>query len=84
MKCGSDCVNGLSPTHQTCTGAAQGMGTSGPQIHSCMCTGQSTQDEDATWSGLFGSSAMAGPTVAITAPLDGAAVKAGSRSTRPR
>ncbi len=81
-QCGSDCVNSKSPQGPgvggyTCTGAAPGMGTSGPQIHPCVCTGQSTQDENSKWTTLFGASSMAGPTVAITKPLDGEAVTAG-------
>lgn len=75
LPCGSDCVNGASPFGQTCTGP--GVGTTGPQLHVCQCTGAATQRSAQTLLDIFGDGSVTPPTVAITAPRDGTTVEAG-------
>jgi uncharacterized protein (TIGR03382 family) len=70
--CGSDCQGGQSPFGLQCSG----------QNHTCMSSGQSTQDEVQTILGLFGPNNggapdTTAPSVAITAPGDGATVMPG-------
>jgi len=70
-QCGSDCVNGISPRNQTCTGS----GTN-PQNHNCACGG-ATQNSHNVVTGLFGAGPGTPPTVKITSPALGANVNPG-------
>ena len=70
-KCGSDCVGGMGPFGQTCTGD----GLTG--THVCVENNQSTQDEVTTITGLFGPNNAKAPVLTITSPANGATVKAG-------
>jgi len=68
-KCGSDCQGGKSPFGLTCSG------TGGQATHTCSGNGKATQDEVKTILALFGPSGPpTPPTVAISAPADGATV----------
>ena len=71
VQCGSDCVGGVSPSNQTCTG-----GGSNPQNHPCVCGGN-TQNSHNVVTGLFGAGPGTPPTVTITAPKIGASVDPG-------
>jgi hypothetical protein len=70
QQCGSDCVNGLSPFRQTCSG-------SNDQSHNCYCTGQATENSYQTILNLFGPGNPTLPTVMITEPASNASVTAG-------
>jgi hypothetical protein len=72
--CGSDCVNGKSPSNQTCTG-------SNAQTHTCICSGSATQNSFQLLTSLFGAGMTTPPVVAITNPQFGASVKAGFNVT---
>ena len=69
-QCGSDCVNGVSPSGSSCTGTPA-------QNHPCTCSGVtgSMQNPTAIMTGLFGAGAPVLPDVKITKPLSGAAVQ---------
>lgn len=69
-QCGSDCVNGVAPNGSSCSGANQ-------QSHSCLCTGQQTQNSYATIKDLFGVGPGTPPTVTIVSPKLGANVEPG-------
>jgi hypothetical protein len=75
VQCGSDCgpMSGLplgqSPFGQTCTGP--NVGNTGPQNHSCSCTGSQTQNSVATITALFGAGTPTPPTVTILSPKTG-------------
>jgi hypothetical protein len=68
-KCGSDCVGGVSPSNQTCTGTNQ-------QEHSCICGGL-TQNSHNVVTGLFGAGPGTPPAVTITSPKLGENVSPG-------
>jgi hypothetical protein len=72
-QCGSDCVNGISPSNQSCT---VGTGMTQPQLHNCICGG-ATQNSHNVLVGLFGAGAGTPPTVKITDPKLGASVSPG-------
>ncbi len=59
-QCGSDCVDGVSPYGETCTGTNN-------QSHSCTCGGQ-TQNSHAVVASLFGLGPGSPPTVKILGP----------------
>jgi MYXO-CTERM domain-containing protein len=67
VQCGSDCVGGEGPFGQTCTGS----GPSGPQNHTCTCTGQNTQNSVQVITALFGTGTPTPPNVEITQPKTG-------------
>jgi uncharacterized protein (TIGR03382 family) len=69
-QCGSDCVNGVSPFGQTCTGTNN-------QSHACGCTGLQTQNSVAIIRDLFGIGAGIPPEVTITSPKFGENVAPG-------
>ncbi|MDB4952906.1 MAG: Carboxypeptidase regulatory-like protein [Myxococcales bacterium] len=71
-QCGSDCVNGRSPSGGTCTGTNL-------QNHPCACSNitGTMQNPTAIMTGLFGVGAPVVPNVKITKPLSGAAVQPG-------
>ena len=68
--CGSDCQNGYSPEpfHLPCTNNT---------THTCMSTGQATQDEVKMITALFGPANAKAPTVTITSPTNGGSVQSG-------
>jgi len=68
-QCGSDCVGGVSPSNQTCTGTQN-------QLHNCICGGP-TQNSHSAIVNLFGAGSGTPPTVTITAPKVGASVDPG-------
>jgi hypothetical protein len=70
-QCGSDCVNGVSPTNFTCTGSS-----TNPQNHQCICGGN-TQNSHNAITTLFGAGPGTPPTVTISAPKFGASVDPG-------
>ncbi len=61
VNCGSDCVNGTSPSGISCTGTNQ-------QTRACGCTGSPTQNSFARIQSLFGAGTPTPPTVSILAP----------------
>lgn len=69
MKCGSDCQGGQSPFQLQCSGSNDSTAT-----HPCMSDGSVTQNDVQMITALFGSSNATKPTVAITAPSNGATV----------
>jgi uncharacterized protein (TIGR03382 family) len=74
QQCGSDCVNGISPNNQQCTGSP-------PQLHPCSCTGQSTQNSYQKILSNFGMGQPAPPTVTIKYPNNNQDVAAGFNVT---
>ena len=74
QQCGSDCVNGKSPTGLTCSGTNN-------QFHSCICTGQADQNPVTTITALFGAGTVVPPVVTITNPKFGASVAPGFNVT---
>jgi hypothetical protein len=68
-QCGSDCVNGQSPTGMTCTGITQ-------QAHDCICLGP-TQNSYQEIGALFGFGPGTPPTIDITSPKLNEAVQQG-------
>lgn len=70
VQCGSDCVSGISPYNQTCTGTNK-------QDHNCMPCGPATQSSYTTIKNLFGVGPGTPPTVKITAPKNGQSVEPG-------
>lgn len=69
VQCGSDCVQGTSPSGGNCTGGNQ-------QQHPCICGGN-TQNSFETIKNLFGSGTPTPPTVTFINPKNGAAVAPG-------
>jgi MYXO-CTERM domain-containing protein len=68
-QCGSDCVDGVSPYGETCTGTNS-------QSHTCTCGGQ-TQNSYEQIKSLFGLGPGSPPTVKIVSPKLGENVKPG-------
>jgi len=64
--CGSDCVAGFSQFGLACTG------TGSTATHTCVGTGQATQDEVATILAVVGPAQTQPPTLAFRAPVIGA------------
>ncbi len=73
-QCGSDCTNGTGPMGNACSGTDN-------QVHTCCVNRGSTQNSYQTLLTLFGAGSPTPPVVAITAPLQGASVKAGFNVT---
>jgi hypothetical protein len=67
VRCGSDCVNGVSPFNLTCNG----------QEHTCMSTGTAVQNNVQIITALVGPAGAAAPNLTVTSPATGAAVGAG-------
>ncbi len=77
--CGSDCDYSCSSGSGTCNAfnvPCTGTGTTG--THTCLGSGQLTQNEVQTITALFGPSNAQAPTVAITAPTNGALIQTGN------
>ena len=77
--CGSDCVmvggvcqGPFGPTYETCSGTCDGQAT-----HTCMSTGQASQNEVTTITNLFGASGAAAPTVSFASPTNDSAAQPG-------
>ncbi len=68
-QCGSDCVNGVSPTNMQCSGTNN-------QSHNCICGGATQNSHNAIVS-LFGAGPGTPPTVNITSPKLGESVMPG-------
>lgn len=68
-QCGSDCVNGVSPFNQTCTGTNK-------QEHDCICGG-ATQNSHNVVMSLFGAGPGNPPVVTISSPKQGDNVQPG-------
>jgi len=77
-RCGSDCLYQCPSGSGSCN--ALGItcsGSGGSATHTCMSTGQSTQNEVDIINGLFGPAGAAPPTLKITSPTDGSAEQPG-------
>ncbi len=68
-QCGSDCVDGVAPGGQTCSGTNN-------QSHTCVCGGQTQNSYDVVKE-LFGLGPGSPPMVSITSPKVGENVKPG-------
>lgn len=68
--CGSDCVNGVGPMGNACSGTDN-------QVHTCCVNRGATQNSFATLTSLFGAGTPPPPIVSISSPQQGASVKAG-------
>lgn len=62
-QCGSDCVNGVAPSGETCSGASN-------QSHTCTC-GSQTQNSYQIIRGMFGAGQGTPPDASITSPTLG-------------
>jgi hypothetical protein len=60
VRCGSDCVNGQSPFGLTCTG----------NEHTCMSTGQATQNDVQILLALFGPAGAVAPSLTVNYPTN--------------